>query len=407
MPRLAVLLVICSAIGLLLTSATPASPDSATSPQVQRLSLAERSDGRGLVLRIHVSGQVAAFSEPRQVNPGVYEVTLFNTAVARSVRQDRVRGSVRSYSITNRGGHSVVQIELAPGQLMDVTAYRDRDSPDLLVAMTNRASAPVAGAPAPVRGTPAPATPRSPESLAEESARWRMDTIVIDAGHGGRDPGAVANGIREKDVTLGVALRLGRLIEQNLGVRVVYTRQDDRFIELHHRGRMANEAGGKLFVSIHANSAPNRSATGTETFFLGASRSEAAQRVMERENSVVRLESDPDRYRDFDDQALIRRVLTHSAYMRKSEQLAALVEGQFGRNLGRRSRGVKQANFYVLWGASMPAILVELGFITNPEEATYLASDRGQNDLALGIFRAIADFKEQYERGLDLSSVER
>jgi N-acetylmuramoyl-L-alanine amidase len=407
MPRLAVLLVICSAIGLLLTSAIPALPDSATSPQVQRLSLAERSDGRGLVLRIHVSGQVAAFSEPRQVNPGVYEVTLFNTAVARSVRQDRVRGSVRSYSITNRGGHSVVQIELAPGQLMDVTAYRDRDSPDLLVAMTNRASAPVAGAPAPVRGTPAPATPRSTESLAEESARWRMDTIVIDAGHGGRDPGAVANGIREKDVTLGVALRLGRLIEQNLGVRVVYTRQDDRFIELHHRGRMANEAGGKLFVSIHANSAPNRSATGTETFFLGASRSEAAQRVMERENSVVRLESDPGRYQAFDDQALIRRVLTHSAYMRKSEQLAALVEGQFGGNLGRRSRGVKQANFYVLWGASMPAILVELGFITNPEEATYLASDRGQNELALGIFRAVAEFKEQYERGLDLSSTRR
>jgi N-acetylmuramoyl-L-alanine amidase len=389
----------CFAMGLVLTSAAPV-PYEATPAQVQRLSLVERSDGRGLVLRIHVSGQVAAFSEPRQVNPGVHEVTLFNTAISRNLRQDRVQGSVRAYSITNRGGHSIIQIELAPGQATDVTAYRDRDSSDLLIALTSRTSAPVANAPRPV-------SPRPPGSLAEESARWRMDTIVIDAGHGGHDPGAVANGVREKDVTLGVALRLGKLIEQNLGVRVVYTRQDDRFIELHHRGRMANEAGGKLFVSIHANSAPNRAATGTETFFLGASRSEAAQRVMERENSVVRLESDPGRYSAFDDQALIRRVLTHSAYMRKSEQLAALIEGQFGGNLGRRSRGVKQANFYVLWGASMPSILVELGFITNAEEAVFLASDRGQNELALGIFRAIAEFKEQYERGLDVSSAQR
>ena len=197
-------------------------------------------------------------------------------------------------------------------------------------------------------------------------------------------------------------MKLGDYLESNLNVNVVYTRETDEFVELRNRGRIANEAGGKLFVSIHANSAPNRSAYGTETFFLGPYRTEAARRVMETENRVVLLESDPEHYDRLDEDALIRQTLAYSSYLRKSEELADLIERQFEERVGRNSRGVKQAPFYVLWSASMPSILVELGFLTNRDEARFLASDDGQTYLASAIFRAIRDFKEQYERGLNL-----
>jgi N-acetylmuramoyl-L-alanine amidase len=366
-----------------------------TAPAVERISLSERADGQGFVLRVHTTGQVHAFSEPREVSANEYEVTLFNTDLGRGFQNDPPRGPVQRLSTEPRSGHLVVRFHL-DDTAVDVAAYRDRGTTDVLVGITYRRNAPVAAGPRTGTGVTNP-------GLEDARERWRLDTIVIDAGHGGRDPGAVANGLREKDITLAIALRVGRYIEDNLGVRVVYTRNTDRFVELRDRGRIANEAGGKLFVSIHANSARDRSAFGTETFFLGASRSEAAQRVMERENSVIRLESNPDHYAHYTDEALIRRVLTHSAYMRKSEQLAGMVESQFSERVGRRSRGVKQANFYVLWGASMPAILVELGFITNPAEAAFMGSEQGQTYLASAIFRAVRDFKEQYERGLDVS----
>jgi N-acetylmuramoyl-L-alanine amidase len=233
---------------------------------------------------------------------------------------------------------------------------------------------------------------------------WRLDCIVIDAGHGGHDPGAVAHGVREKDVTLGIALKLGRYVQDQLGVRVVYTRRDDRFIELAERGRIANQSCGKLFVSIHANAAGNGRAQGTETYFLGMARSESARRVMERENSVVQLESDPSLYSGMDDAALIMQTMAQSTYLRVSEQLAAHIEGQFSQRAGRTSRGVKQAGFLVLWRASMPAVLVETGFVTNPEEAAFLGSDRGQDLIASAIFRAIRDYKAEYERGLGMAS---
>ena len=224
--------------------------------------------------------------------------------------------------------------------------------------------------------------------------------MVIDAGHGGHDGGATYNGVREKDVTLGIARRLGTYVQDLLGVRVVYTRSDDRFIELHERGRIANTSCGKLFVSIHANAAPSRSATGTETYFLAPHRTQSARDVMARENGVVRLESAPDLYEDFDAEGGIIRTLAMSSYQQESQELASLIEGQFGNRADRNSRGVKQAGFLVLWRASMPAVLVETGFVTNAKEARFLASDDGQDLIASAIFRAIRDYKEHYESGL-------
>ena len=125
---------------------------------------------------------------------------------------------------------------------------------------------------------------------------------------------------------------------------------------------------------------------------------------MERENSVIRFEENTEKYEDYDEQALVRQVLAQSAYMRQSEKLASLIESQFEDRVNRRSRGVHQAGFYVLWSASMPAVLVELGFLTNPTEARFLKSERGQTYLASAIFRAIRDYKQMYEKGITRTS---
>lgn len=232
------------------------------------------------------------------------------------------------------------------------------------------------------------------------AGRWVLDTVVIDAGHGGHDPGARANGLNEKDVNLAVALKLGSYLERFLKLNVVYTRTDDSFVELEERGSIANRAGAKLFISIHANSAPySKKVSGTETYILGMGRAEKALEVMDRENSVIKLEDNPDQYEAFYQNSILN-TLALSANMKMSEKLAAGIEKQFADRARRKSRGVKQARLIVLWAASMPAVLVELGYLTNRLESMYLNSEQGQDYLASAIFRAVRDFKMEYEKGL-------
>lgn len=366
------------------------------SPQITRVSFAERSDGLGYVVRLHASGPIPAY----QIDHGTadrLQLTLFKTSIRGEWQRGEPRGPVRQYAMQQTGERTTLTLELEPGVRVESRAYPDRDTNDLLLSLTMRRSAPVAAA---TGGAPS----GGGTADAASGEHWKLDCIVIDPGHGGRDPGATAHGVREKDVTLGVALKLGRYVEDQLGIRVVYTRRDDRFMELAERGRIANESCGKLFVSIHANAAGNHRAHGTETYFLGLHRSESARQVMERENSVVQLESDPNLYSGMDDAALIMQTMAQSTYLRVSEQLAGLIEGQFSERAGRQSRGVKQAGFLVLWRASMPAVLVETGFVTNAEEARFLGSDRGQDLIASAIFRALRDYKLQYERGLSAAS---
>jgi N-acetylmuramoyl-L-alanine amidase len=244
--------------------------------------------------------------------------------------------------------------------------------------------------------------PKTPPNKARE--RWRLDTIVIDAGHGGKDGGAYKHGVREKEVALAVALKLGSYLENELGVKVVYTRKDDRYMTLKERGQQANAAQGKLFISIHANAQRRGgSAYGTNTYILGMHKTTAAREAMERENSVIRLEDNPDEYKEYDETRLIRQVLAQSAYMRQSEALAVMIEKQLAESAKRHSRGVRQAGFYVLWSASMPAVLVEMGFLTNRREAVFLKSELGQTHIASAIYRAVRDFKLQHERELDVA----
>ena len=366
-------------------------------PVVKRVSFTPRSDGQGYVVRIHTTERLHAFSEPRFVTRTQLELVLFNAQLARNLKRDTPGGPVQAYTVEARQGHLILRFQLDARTVVTADVYRDRATDDMLLGLTY-ASGPRASTPTrPVASGSAPA-------LDDARARWRLDTVVIDAGHGGHDSGAIgAGGLREKDVVLPVALKVGEYLEELLDLNVVYTRRDDRFVTLRNRGTIANEAGGKLFISIHANAARNRTGHGTETYFLGMHKTDAAQSVMERENSVIQYESDPNAYAGLNQTALIEQTLAQSAYMRSSELLAGLVQQQFSQRVGRVDRGVKQAGFYVLWGASMPAILVELGFVTNADEAAYLRSENGQIYLASAIYRAVREFKTQYEKGLDLS----
>ncbi len=385
-------------------------PASAARALVEAISFNARADGQGYVVRIHASERIDAYSMPH-VDGQRLEWTLYNTDLGSAFDAAAPQGPVEHYDTTSEEGHLTFRFFLRADVEVEAVAYRDRASDDLLLNLSYRDDPPPsASASSEDGGLPiTPATDGASghgarlDALSRE--RWRLDTIVIDPGHGGKDPGAQAYGFREKDIVLDVAKILGGYLEEKLGVRVVYTRMDDRFVELNDRGHIANEAGGKLFISLHVNASRARSASGTETFFLGPHKSEAAHRVMERENRVVNLESNPEQYEAFDEEALVRYTLTQSAYMRQSERLAAFVEHQFGERVHRKSRGVKQAGFYVLWSASMPAILVELGFLTNPNEARFLASEQGKIYLASAIFRAVRDYKEEYEKGMNIARI--
>jgi len=373
-------------------------------PVVERISFAPRSDGQGYVVRIHTSQRLHAYSEPRFVAQNQLEFILFNALLSQNFRHDAPHGLVLAYTVEDRRGHLVLRFQLDTRTFVKAKAYRDRTSDDMLLSLTYVGAPPASPPPRPVTTPPvARPSPGSTPVLDEARARWRLDTVVIDAGHGGHDTGAIgAGGLREKDLVLPVALKLGQYLEELMDLNVVYTRKDDRFVTLRNRGKIANESGGKLFISIHANAARNRTGHGTETYFLGMHKTNAAQHVMERENSVIQYESDPNAYTGLNEAALIEQTLAQSAYMRSSEHLAGLVQQQFTQRVGRVDRGVKQAGFYVLWGASMPAILVELGFVTNSQEAAFLNSENGQIYLASAIFRAVREFKARYEKGLDL-----
>ncbi|MBN3519909.1 N-acetylmuramoyl-L-alanine amidase [Algoriphagus lutimaris] len=231
---------------------------------------------------------------------------------------------------------------------------------------------------------------------------FRMKKIVIDAGHGGKDPGNLGSRSKEKNINLAVALLVGKYIEEYLpDVEVIYTRKDDSFPELKERPIIANINKADLFVSIHSNSAPNRSAYGTETFVMGMKHFDANFDIVKRENSVIYLEDNyEENYEGFDPkspESYMTFNLLSKVHFENSVTLADHVETQFKNRVGRKSRGVKQGPFYVLWTPSMPSVLIELGFLSNSEEERFLMSQKGQEYMASAIFRSIRDYKEGIE----------
>jgi N-acetylmuramoyl-L-alanine amidase len=183
-------------------------------------------------------------------------------------------------------------------------------------------------------------------------------------------------------------------------VKVVYTRSNDTFVELYKRGKIANEKGGKLFISIHCNSTPKRptDASGFEVYLLRPGRTQEAIQIAARENGVIQYEDNPKRYEKLTDENFILVSMAHSSYMKYSEKFSDLLDKQFSKNLEFGSRGIKQAGFYVLVGASMPSVLIETGFLTNRKDAAYLKSENGQMKIAESILGAINKYKDYYQQ---------
>ncbi|WP_066627136.1 N-acetylmuramoyl-L-alanine amidase family protein [Labilibacter marinus] len=240
----------------------------------------------------------------------------------------------------------------------------------------------------------------------------KLKKVVIDAGHGGKDPGAHGKYAKEKDIVLAVALKLGNYINKYLPeVEVVYTRKTDVFIPLNKRAEIANKADANLFISIHANWISNSRITGTETFALGLHRTDDNLEVAKKENAVIKLEDDYSvTYENFDPnsaESYIIFELYQNIYLDQSLEVASKIQNQFSKRVGRRDRGVKQAGFLVLRETAMPGVLVELGFLSNAAEEKYLSSNEGQALLASGIFRAFRDYKIKFDakNSMDVADV--
>ena len=229
-----------------------------------------------------------------------------------------------------------------------------------------------------------------------------IDKVVIDAGHGGKDPGTVGKHSKEKTIALSIALKLGKLINENLkDVDIIYTRDNDVFVELYKRADIANKAKADLFISIHCNSINSTRAKGTETWIMGNHRSAKNLEVAKKENAAILLESDYSKnYDNFDPnsaESYITFSLIQNAYREQSMQLAESVQNQFENRVHRINRGVKEAGFLVLVYTTMPSILIETGFLSNPEEEKFLLSEKGQDYIASAIYRAFKGYKISIE----------
>lgn len=236
----------------------------------------------------------------------------------------------------------------------------------------------------------------------DELSLSSIKTVVIDAGHGGKDPGCHGASAHEKHVCLSMALMLGKKIKEEYpNIKVVYTRDKDVFVELDERARIANRNNADLFICIHANAA-SASAYGSETYVLGLHRTASQQRIAERENSTIYLEDDKgEKYKDFEmtPDAIIARQLQLSVFLDQSISFASKVQKEF-KSIGRYDRGVKQAGFLVLYKTTMPSVLIETGFLTNPKEEKFLSDSASQQKMAGAMFTAFRKYKNELE-GVD------
>lgn len=244
----------------------------------------------------------------------------------------------------------------------------------------------------------APLRPARADEISEVAAAAldRFDVVVLDAGHGGQDEGAIGpTGLREKDLVLDVTRRVARrLVKQ--GLRVILTRRDDRFLSLEQRTAVANDAHADLFLSIHANASTSRSPRGVETYFASLESSdEESQRLAERENTALGARSPS--ADSADPLAAILGDLIETEHLQESSEFAKLAEGGLSEAAGDRSRGVKQAPFVVLMGVRMPATLVEIGFLTHPDEEGLLRQGRQKDDIAEALAAAVVDFGRRYD----------
>ncbi|NJO68225.1 MAG: N-acetylmuramoyl-L-alanine amidase [Bacteroidetes bacterium] len=237
--------------------------------------------------------------------------------------------------------------------------------------------------------------------LAQPEPKTGINCIVIDPGHGGIDPGAPGSKYNEKDIVLAIALKLGAYIKENMpDVKVVFTRETDIFIPLNERAEIANKNQADVFISIHCNANKSKTPFGTETYTMGLTKAADNLEVAKKENSVIEFEENfTSKYQGFDNspESYIMLSLMQNTYRDQSIRLASFIQSQFKERANRVDRGVKQAGFVVLWQTAMPSVLVETGFLSNPEEEKFLGSKQGQDYIASSIYRAFRDYKMNIE----------
>lgn len=380
-------------------------PPPTVEPAVTGVEVEEKKNGT--LVRIRLSAPVP---DPSRVQSGDWIYVTLPAATGDTLALDSsfAAGPVRRVKPVMTETALQLSINLR-GRIAASELVQDQTSDDLLLTLVP---------PAPEEKRPVNADSVRRVQAAERSRletarqikaqknKWKLDVVVIDPGHGGHDPGALGViGTREKDVTLGVALKLGSLIHKYMpGVKTVYTRSTDRFVELFKRGQIANEAGGKLFISIHCNSTERKpsSAAGFEIYLLRPGKTEDAIRIAEKENEVVKLEKDyEDRYQKLNEENFIILTMAQSAYVKQSERFAELLEETMSAGMEGQRQPVRQAGFYVLVGASMPNVLVETGYLSNPKEEKFLRSPSGQQKIAEAILKALQRFKVEYEENID------
>ncbi len=337
----------------------------------------------GTLVRIKSKEKISAYSS--SFKQGTLTISLKNVrADISKINKISGEGLIKNFSVKNSGRDTELSFKLSK-EYTTSEVISAAGSDDILITLHNKIFV-------------------KNEDKERYKEKWDFNVVVIDPGHGGKDAGAIGvNGVKEKDVNLGIALKLGSLIEKNIkDVKVVYTRKTDKFVELYKRGKIANEANGNLFISIHCNSTPRKptDANGFEVYLLRPGRTKEAIDIAERENSVIQYEDNPQRYEKLTDENFILVSMAQSSYMKYSENFADILNKQFNNDLNIDSRGVKQAGFYVLVGASMPSVLIETGFLSNRRDAKFLSSSKGEQKIAYSIYQAIKKFKEQYEKSL-------
>ena len=309
----------------------------------------------------------------------------------RARSEDVKDGFIETVRLGRTGDDAVLSVSFA-GATGELRASRLSDPPRLVLDFMR----------------PAEATPRETQQSAGP-----LRTIVLDAGHGGHDNGATGpGGLTEKDLVLDVTKRVAKLVEDRLGIKVLLSRDGDHFVTLKDRTSFANRERADLFVSIHANAHSSATHEGVETYFLSSEATDiAARQTAAAENSVVQLEKPaPSNNRSNGRQDILRTILwdlLQSEFLTESSRLAEIVQDAMTRSLRIPNRGVKQAGFYVLGGAAMPAILVEIGFVTNPREEKRLREAKYRDEIARAIYSGIAEYKRNWDQRMRASSAER
>jgi len=337
----------------------------------------------GTVLRVKTrssfpEGNISSFFHEN----GWFYITIADALVdTTELRRSDARGVVRKITADQLGSTAQIAFQIKT-KVESHELYQGKDPSEIVVSLRTPMDNSIA-------------------RIKEVKDRWKLDTIVLDAGHGGKDPGTMGQrGTKEKDIALDITKRVGLLLEKNTKLKVVYTREEDVFIPLWKRTKIANESNGKVFLSIHLNGSPNKAVYGFETYLLRPGKTEDAIEVASRENEVIKYEDRTDnRYKDLSGENLIMATMAQSIFMRESEELAAMIQEEMAKKIKSKNRGVKQAGFHVLIGASMPNILVEAGYLTNRNEEKNLRNAKYRQSIASCIYKAIVKFRysrEQY-----------